>query len=279
MDKFPEDRGFERRLIKPDTWFIHGMVEGPCTYLLLGTEKALVIDPGQNRNDIREYIETITTLPLVVVNTHGHFDHTGSNGQFRDCPIYMSEYATRECKNVFPHLNPADYSLDHEPTAIDASFVFQLGDRLVETIEFACHSPGSLAFLDHKYRLLFTGDELESGQVLINDSRNIGFASVERYRENLERIKDRSIEFDALCPAHNGSPMDPCIIDAFIENCERIMNGVEGKRDTSSPSYLHGRPDDPRAAEAAGLRMNPDHRRSEWKGTSIVYNVNRVFGL
>ena len=57
------------------------------------------------------------------------------------------------------------------------------------------------------------------------------------------------------------------------------MSGIEGKRDISSASYLRGRPDHPRPAEAAKLRMHPDYRRSEWKGTYIVYSVNRVFGL
>jgi glyoxylase-like metal-dependent hydrolase (beta-lactamase superfamily II) len=113
---------------------------------------------------------------------------------------------------------------------------------------------------------------------LINDPGNTGYASVERYLKNLKKLKARTGDFDTICPAHNGSPMDAGIIDFFIENCERIMRGIEGKRDISSPTYLHGRPDDPRAADAPRLRMNPDYRRSEWKGTSIVYNVNRVFG-
>jgi hydroxyacylglutathione hydrolase len=279
MDKFPMDRGFSCRLIKPETWFVQGILESPATHILLGKKSALVIDPGQNRNDIRSYIQGITDLPLQVANTHGHFDHTASNGQFKGCPIYMSEYATHECKNVFPHLNPEDYSLDYEPVAIPEGHVFDLGDRHVEAIAIGCHSPGSLAYLDHEYRLLFTGDELESGQVLINDPRNIGYASVERYLFNMKMLMTRIGEFDTICPGHNGSPMDASIIEPFIENCERIINGIEGKRDISSSTYLHGRPDDPRAADAPRLRMNPIYRRSEWKGTSIVYNINRIYGL
>ena len=277
MNKFSMDRGFACRLIKPDTWFVQGILESPATHVLLGKKAALVIDPGQNRNNIRTYIESITNLPLQVANTHGHFDHTGSNGQFSGCPIYMSEYATQECKRIFPHLNPDDYSVDYEPLAIDEGHIFDLGDRKVEAVAIGCHSPGSFAYLDHKHKLLFTGDELESGQVLINDVRNIGYASVERYLANMKKLKERISEFDTICPAHNGSPMDASIIDAFIENCQRILSGIDGKRDISSSTYLHGRPDDPRGAQSVQLRTNPLYRRSEWKGTSIVYNINRVF--
>jgi hydroxyacylglutathione hydrolase len=277
MDTFSKDRGFSCRLIKPNTWFVQGILESPATHVLIGKEKALVIDPGQNRNDIRRYIQGITDLPLMVANTHGHFDHTGSNGQFRDCPIYMSEYATKECKNVFFHLSPEDYHLDYEPIAIEEGHVISLGDRNIEAIEIGCHSPGSLAYLDREYKLLFTGDEVESGQVLIFDRMNTGFSSVERYLGNLKKLKARIHEFDTICPGHNGSPMDASILDAFIENCERVMGGIEGKKDISSPTFLHGRPDDPRGAESAKIRTNPAYRRSEWKGSAIVYNVNRIF--
>ena len=276
MIKFPMDRGFACRLIRPDTWFVQGILESPATHVLLGKEQALVIDPGQNRNNIRMYIETITDLPLIVANTHGHFDHTGSNGQFGDCPIYMSAFATTECKNVFSRLKAEDFSLNYETAIITEGHVFDLGERNIEAISIGCHSEGSFAYLDHKYKLLFTGDELESGQVLINDPRGLGYASVERYLANLNKLKERISEFDLICPAHNGSPMDASIVNAFIENCERILSGIEGKRDISSSTYLHGRADDPRAADAQRLRMNPLYRRSEWKGTSIVYNINRI---
>ena len=41
-------------------------------YLLLGEDKALVIDTGMGKGNLREYLETITDLPMMVVNTHGH---------------------------------------------------------------------------------------------------------------------------------------------------------------------------------------------------------------
>jgi glyoxylase-like metal-dependent hydrolase (beta-lactamase superfamily II) len=277
MGRYDSDRDFTRRLIKPDTWAIQGIYESPWTHLLLGKRTAMVVDPGQNRRDIREYIDSITDLPLIVVNTHGHFDHTAANGLFRDRPIYMHPEAIPTCRKCFPHLNPEDYRYDYEPIAIEEGHVFDLGHRTVETIAFGCHSSSSYAYLDRKHRLLFTGDELESGQVLINDPRNLGYASVERYLGNLKKIEARMDEFDTVCPAHNGTPMDAGIIHAFIENCERIMGGIEGKEDISSPTYLHGRPDDPRAADAARLRRTLTFRRSEWKGSSIVYDLNKVF--
>lgn len=277
MGDYPIERGFTRRLIRPDTWVVQGIDESPASYVLIGKKKALVIDTGLNKNSIRHYIEEITELPLCVASTHGHFDHTGSNGQFKDCPVYMSGYAASECKNVFEYLDPTDFCLDYEPTVIKEKDMIELGDRTIEAIAAGCHSPGSLVYLDRKYRLLFTGDEVESGQVLIHDVRKLGYASVELYLHNLKKLKSYENEFDLICPGHNGTPMDKSILDAFIENCERIMSGMQGKKDLSSPTYLHGRKDDPRHAEKKRMEQVSTYRRSEWKGTSIVYDMEKVF--
>jgi hydroxyacylglutathione hydrolase len=274
MKRCAEERDFTRRLIKKDTWYIHGAPDSAVTYLLIGEEKALVIDPGQNRNNIREYIEGITKLPLIVANTHGHFDHTASNGDFADCPIYISEHDAAVCKKYFPRVNPADYCFDYTPTPIKEGFVIDLGGRQIEAIAAGCHSAGSLLYLDSTYRLLFTGDEIECGQVLIQ-GYNREDGCVEKYRNNLLKINRRRAEFDMVCPAHNGAPADAELVDILIENCDRILSGIEGKPDISSPTYLG--PEDPREPETKKkLIEDPMTRRSEWKGSSIIYSVDRI---
>ena len=276
MDLFHEDRGFTRRLIRPGTWYIHGRPDSSVTYLVIGDTKALVIDPGQNRNNIRNYIETITDKPLVVCNTHGHFDHTGSNGQFKNCPIIMSEYAVGDCKRMFPRVNPSDYDIDYNPVGVKNGHVIDLGGRKIEAIWIPCHSAGSFGWLDHRESILFSGDELESGQVLIGGKRNPD-ACVERYRDNLLRLKKRSDKIDLICPSHNGAPMDSSVIDLFIENCEMILAGTASpKKDFSSPTYLGA--EDPREPETkAELLADPNTYRHEWKGTSLVFNIKKIF--
>ena len=67
------------------------------------------------------------------------------------------------------------------------------------------------------------------------------------------------------------------VVDYFIENCDRIMSGIEGERDIGSVSYLLG-PHEPRSPERVkSLRFDPTARRSEWMGTSIVYSIDRIF--
>lgn len=269
-DLFSEDRDFSRRLIMKDTWVIDGASRSCITYVLIGKNAALVIDPGENRRNIRDFIRNeITDPPLFVAITHGSWDHCGSAGQFAGCPIYLSQYSTLELK-VCRGKSVYDWNFDYSPTVIPEGFIIDLGDRDVEAIAVGCHSQGSFAYLDIENRLLFTGDEIEAGQVLINQPWDSVYATVERFRDNMLKLKKRIHAFDFLCPGHNGTPISPEYIDFLHENCERILGGTEGKKNLDSPSYHPGEnKDDPRGNSS-------NFRRSEWKGSSIVYDINKI---
>lgn len=282
----PLNKQFSRRLVKPDTWLINcysESCEAPNPHVLIGERYALVIDTTDTKQDLRKYLEQyVTDKPLMVASTHSHGDHTLCNGLFNDCPIYMSQIAWEEIQagraTGFKGKDK-DYIVgDYVPTIVKEGDIIDLGGREVEVIRFGgCHSPGSVAYLDKKYGILFTGDEMESGQVLMQGEFRGGNNSVELYRENLLHLKEYADQFDTICPPHNGSPMHAKVVDYFIENCDRIMSGIEGERDIGSVSYLLG-PHEPRSPERVkSLRFDPNARRSEWMGTSIVYSIDRIF--
>ena len=51
-------------------------------FLLAGTEKALLIDSGMTVSNAKDIAESITPLPVFLLNTHADRDHIGSNEQF-----------------------------------------------------------------------------------------------------------------------------------------------------------------------------------------------------
>lgn len=289
VDELPLDKRFSRRLISPDTWLIdcysdEGGIANP--HLLIGEKAALIIDTADAKQPLREYIETYITgnLPLMVASTHSHFDHTGNNGQFNDCPIYMSGIAWEEIQvqraSGFFHRVKQDQYIegDYVPHIVQEGDVIDLGNRQVEVIQFGgCHSSGSIGYLDRKYGIFFAGDEMESGQVLMQGDDRGGQNCVERMRDNLLHLRKWKDQIRMICCPHNGSPMHPLIADYFLENCQRIMSGVEGKKEIGSFTYLLA-PNETRPPEKVNRLLNdPYVRRSEWKGTSIVYSTNRIF--
>lgn len=48
------------------------------SYLLLGSEEALLIDTGMGVNNIFNIVKTLTNKPIRVVITHAHWDHIGN---------------------------------------------------------------------------------------------------------------------------------------------------------------------------------------------------------
>ncbi len=294
MNNTPVEKVFSRRLICPNTWIIstEGSQNATATYLLLGEESALVIDTGEHTYNLRAYIESITNLPLIVANTHSHFDHTGNDYQFKDCPIYMSVAATKEVKkNIHMYLNPADFEYDYDPIGVEEGFSIDLGGRTVTAISFGHHSITNFCWLDEKYKLLFTGDEIESGQVLLmGDGPEV---TIEAYYNDLKRlasIRDEG-KFTMLCPEHNGSPIDASFIDILIANCEKILGGDPGSTDISSSTFMT--PGSPQAIEREAqskelkekdpeeyermTEMENRRRRSDYLGSSIVYDIEKTF--
>jgi glyoxylase-like metal-dependent hydrolase (beta-lactamase superfamily II) len=157
------------------------------------------------------------------------------------------------------------------PTLLKSGDIIDLGKREIEVLPYnPCHSPTSLIYLDRTRGILFPGDEIDSGQI------NIWGQPVETFRDNMLSLKKRGDDFDMICPAHNGTPMHAKILDYYIENCERIMDGIEGDMDKGSTSYLLN-PFESRSAESVEQRRwDPDIRRSEWKGTAINYNIHLI---
>jgi glyoxylase-like metal-dependent hydrolase (beta-lactamase superfamily II) len=61
-----------------------------CSWIVEGTERAALIDTGLGIDSIRPVAEQLTARPLVVVNTHYHFDHVGGNHEFDEIAIHRS---------------------------------------------------------------------------------------------------------------------------------------------------------------------------------------------
>ena len=123
-------RPYTARKITPNTWVITGM--GCETYLLLGDEMAMLIDSGMSPLDLKSFCRTLTDLPFAgVINTHGHFDHTGGNGWFKKA--YMHPLAVPEAKRPFDG-DLAKWKLDYEIEAVEEGRILDLGNRRLEII-------------------------------------------------------------------------------------------------------------------------------------------------
>ncbi|MCI2068116.1 MAG: MBL fold metallo-hydrolase [Bacilli bacterium] len=145
------------------------------TYLLLGKDKALLIDSGLGVGDLYQTIRELTELPIVLALTHRHCDHAGGRNYFKeyyvnenDKPliykILSSQFASKKLLSMNKeNKNPVKFNKqpNHaKPVFIKDGYSFDLGGRIVKTINTPGHTKGSIVFLDEKTKLMFTGDDV-----------------------------------------------------------------------------------------------------------------------
>lgn len=216
--------------IMPDTWCITDGW-GNFIYLLIGKEKAMLIDTCSCEGNVREVVEEITEKEIMVVNTHGHFDHTGGNACWPEA--WMTKEASVHAKEPFAGIYKEWFAQklypDYKIHFLSGGEEIDLGERKVEVIPIPAHSEGSIALLDRKTRSLFGGDEIEAGQVnLFVRNEAISLQELaKRHRENMYKLKAKRKDYDWIWPEHNGLPLYPDdYLNDYIALDEEIINGT-----------------------------------------------------
>jgi hydroxyacylglutathione hydrolase len=134
--------------------------EKPFLYLILGKDRALLIDTGAGPVDTAAVThKLIAKLPLTVVHSHGHGDHVQGDKTFTDMPDVTLIAATVDAEQkAFGIANWPD-----QPGSID------LGDRIIDVIAIPGHQSAHVAYYDRKTGILLTGDHLYPGRLYIAD--------------------------------------------------------------------------------------------------------------
>ncbi|MCR4787683.1 MAG: MBL fold metallo-hydrolase [Lachnospiraceae bacterium] len=179
-------------------------------YVFCGKEKAAVIDTGMNTPDAMEIVKTVTSLPLVLVNTHADPDHISGNGSFDT--VYMSP---AEEENYREHNGKGDFIPVREGDVID------LGERTLLVIDIPGHTPGSIALLDEKNRVLVSGDSVQNSHIfMFGEKRDLPL-----FIKSLEHLKEYDGRYDEVYPMHGDFPQKPDLVEKLIEGAGKILEG------------------------------------------------------
>lgn len=185
-------------------------------YLVVGKERAALIDAGMGIGDLRAEIRKITPLPVIALNTHSHWDHTGANAQFDEIALNEIEvelYATEPDMSSYraamqkpevraalpPDFDPSLYRVIRKPITrkLRDGDTIDLGSRTLTAIHTPGHSPGHTAFFDETSGALFTADAAYCGPMFAcfagSDPR--AFAASARCLSQLRGVK-------LICPGH-----------------------------------------------------------------------------
>ncbi|MGM8214111.1 MBL fold metallo-hydrolase [Bacillaceae bacterium W0354] len=140
---------------------------GTNCYILEKEKQALIIDPGGDYDDLKEYLNNNQLNPIAILLTHAHFDHIGAVEQLRTeyrIEVYMHEQEKEWLIN--PELNGSSrfmvgqISAEKMPEHIIDEGPLNIGPFEFNVLHTPGHSPGSLSFYFPKDALIIAGDTL-----------------------------------------------------------------------------------------------------------------------
>jgi glyoxylase-like metal-dependent hydrolase (beta-lactamase superfamily II) len=180
-------------------------IDSNC-YLVLDDKNA-IIDTGSGLGGwlIRTVKHEIHPDKVsIVINTHGHADHCGGNGLFKNAEVMAHVLETREmqCGNLYGTaglLGGVEPCKIHVDRKLRDGDTIELGSLILRVLHTPGHTPGSICLFEEKRGILFSGDTLFSGG---------GFGRVDlggKPGEMLHSLRRLSgLDFTRLLPGHGG---------------------------------------------------------------------------
>ncbi len=232
-------------------------------FLIVGEERALLIDAGIGLGDLRCAIAELTDKPVDLALTHNHLDHVCHAPLFGQAYIHpldngASAAPAPSAENRRNYINfiakrsgkTYPYSLDEDLYEGDFSTVkllpledqqvFDLGNRRVTAYLCSGHTEGSCVFLDEKSRTLLLGDAVNCN--LLYGKK----VPVERALSFLQRLEDMKDRYDRYFNGHYdfrpfGEPLGADVLPDAIAACSALVSGDYEPQ--KAPSMFPGGPD------------------------------------
>lgn len=158
------------------------------------SKKCFIIDPADDGVGISEEIQARSLIPVGVLLTHGHFDHTMAALDLKliyNIPIYASAkdmFLLKRQNNTANHFLKRKISvpdLDKIEIDLDQERQISLDDEIFEVIKTPGHTPGSVCFYNKHNSLLFSGDTIFAG---LRGRTDLKYSSTEEIFKSIKNL-------------------------------------------------------------------------------------------
>src|ERR1700730_7546197 len=238
----PDDPWFEVYRVAPGTFAIYEphQSEEVISYLIVGQKQALLFDTGMGIANIHRIVSRLTSLPVVVLNSHTHDDHVGGNWQFNSIygldTAFTRENAKGSTADAQAEIAPGEICGDlpkgfdakayrtkpwHVSFFIHDEFKIKLGGRTVEVIATPGHTPDAIALIDRDNGLLFTGDTYYPAPIWLFRPET----DLAAYEKSIARLAALAPEIKTVLGAHNIPVAPPTVLPALVQAFADLQAG------------------------------------------------------
>lgn len=146
--------------------FCVGPIGTNCYFLInTDTKETVVIDPGAQANYLAAQIKEQELNPVVILQTHGHFDHMDGTQELAQ-KFQIEVYIHEEEKSVLadPSMNVSKLFGTAKTYRADQFLkdgqVLHFAGFSIKVIHTPGHTPGGVCFYLEEQKVLFSGDTL-----------------------------------------------------------------------------------------------------------------------
>jgi glyoxylase-like metal-dependent hydrolase (beta-lactamase superfamily II) len=267
--------------------------EEAISYLITGEKRAVLFDTGLGIGKIGAVVSRLTPLPVVVINSHTHFDHVGGNAEFHDIWNRDLAYTQRNMRGQTNQYSrdalQAERLCGALPAGVEAksysirswksSHVLRDGERVelggqeLEIVFTPGHTPDSLALLDRKNGLLFTGDTFYPGPIYLFTPET-DFAAYER---SVSRLAALEPGLKLLLPGHNVPVAKPVYLNRLAVAVKQVREGkAQSRMNDGNREYLFEGFSLLLSPAAAGTKKTSRYPGGYHSGTDVNSNVTEV---
>ena len=251
---------------------------GVYSYLVEGEHTAALLDTGTGVGSIKDYVSSITTLPVIVICTHGHVDHIGGAYGFDKVYLNEKDFAlAKEHSRIVVRKEYTDMMIREDEIAerdyvparekpflpMQEGQLFDLGGITLEAIQLPGHTMGMTCILIKEMRILLLGDACNSSTFLFMPE----CTSVEEYKNNLEKFLPHKNRFDLLWFSHGPYEGSSDILNEGIDLCKRIM---KGEHDNIPFDFMNEK-------AIMAKTIDKDRSRVDGKVFNIIFNPQRIY--
>jgi len=211
-------------------------------YVINGEEHIFICDTGFGSDSVNAILDYLRTLdihskPFIVFNSHADYDHVWGNHVFKESEIIAHELSPEifqkegeEILEKYGEHKRGEVVLTPPNRLFKEKIVFK-----VEGVEFY-HSPGhtlvSSSCFDHKEKILFVGDNIESPFPYIN------FLNLENYCDSLREYLTRNAKI--IISGHDEVMFDESLIQKNLQYLETIQSKkIDRKNFTKQHRGIH----------------------------------------
>lgn len=250
------DNWFEVYRVAPAVFAIYEphQSEETISYLILGTNRALLFETGMGISDIKKLTAELTRLPVVVLNSHTHDDHVGGNWEFDSIYSMDTDFTRKNAKGSREDAQaeiapgeicgklPAGFdrkAYETKPWRITSYMRegdrIDLGERSLEVIATPGHTPDAICLLDRKNGLLFTGDTYYPAPIWLFRPET----DLNAYQNSVRKLVALVPQIRLVLGAHNVPVAQPSVLPRLLAAFDEVRAGKVKATPTSDNKVLY----------------------------------------